>query len=102
MAALRSMYGCPFVIVVVFLAGVTTAQFSSDFYDQVCPQALPTIKMIVEQAIGLEPRMGASLLRLYFHGCFVNGCDGSLSLDDFHGFTGEKIAAPNLISVRGL
>ncbi|KAJ8624551.1 hypothetical protein MRB53_033083 [Persea americana] len=101
MAALRSMFGCMFVIVAAFLAGVTTAQLSSDFYDQVCPQALPTIKMVVEQAISLEPRMGASLLRLHFHDCFVNGCDGSILLDDFTGFTGEKTAAPNLNSVRG-
>lgn len=43
-----------------------------DFYDEVCPEALSTIKLIVEQAIALEPRMGASLVRLHFHDCFVN------------------------------
>ncbi|KAH0777502.1 hypothetical protein KY290_008913 [Solanum tuberosum] len=45
--------------------------------------------------------MGASLLRLFFHDCFVNGCDGSLLLDDTSSFTGEKRAAPNVNSVRG-
>ena len=72
MAALTSMFGCMFVIVAAFLAGATTAQLSPDFYDQACPQALPAIKIVVEQAIGREPRMGASLLRLHFHDCFVN------------------------------
>ncbi|KAL5550665.1 hypothetical protein UlMin_000841 [Ulmus minor] len=45
--------------------------------------------------------MGASLLRLHFHDCFVNGCDGSILLDDTSSFTGEKTAGPNVNSVRG-
>ncbi|XP_039067119.1 peroxidase 4-like [Hibiscus syriacus] len=45
--------------------------------------------------------MGASLLRLHFHDCFVNGCDGSILLDDNSTFTGEKTAAPNNNSARG-
>ncbi|XXG51336.1 hypothetical protein AAC387_Pa02g5133 [Persea americana] len=43
-------------------------------------------------------RMAASLLRLHFHDCFVNGCDGSVLLD---GTDGEKFALPNLNSARG-
>ncbi|KAJ4816973.1 Peroxidase [Rhynchospora pubera] len=76
-------------------------QLDPCFYDKVCPQALPTIKSIVEDAIKQEARMGASLLRLHFHDCFVNGCDGSILLDDTPTFTGEKNAAPNINSVRG-
>ncbi|KAJ8546137.1 hypothetical protein K7X08_018720 [Anisodus acutangulus] len=45
--------------------------------------------------------MAASLLRLHFHDCFVNGCDGSVLLDDTSTFTGEKNALPNRNSARG-
>ncbi|CAI0549097.1 unnamed protein product [Linum tenue] len=71
------------------------AQLTPDFYTSICPQALPTIRRIVNQAINDEPRMGASLLRMHFHDCFVNVCD------DTSNFTGEKTAGPNFNSVRG-
>ncbi|EEE59028.1 peroxidase P7 [Oryza sativa Japonica Group] len=86
---------------VVVAATMSSAQLDPHFYDGLCPAALPTIKRIVEEAVAAEPRMGASLLRLHFHDCFVNGCDGSILLDDTPFFTGEKNAAPNMNSVRG-
>jgi Peroxidase len=47
-------------------------QLDPHFYDKVCPKALPTIKSIIEDAIKQEARMGASLVRMHFHDCFVN------------------------------
>ncbi|URD93084.1 Peroxidase [Musa troglodytarum] len=67
-----------------------------------CPKDLSTNRMVVEEAIAQEPRMGASLLRLHFHDCFVNGCDGSIRLDDTSTFTGEKTAKSIKNSVRGV
>ncbi|KAK9009592.1 hypothetical protein V6N11_036123 [Hibiscus sabdariffa] len=83
--------------------GLATTVFSLSpkFYDKVCPQALPAINRIVKAAVQSEPRMGASLLRLHFHDCFVNGCDGSLLLDSTTAFETEKNARGNLNSVRG-
>lgn len=74
---------------------------SSDFYDKSCPCVLSIVNSVVKQAIAKEKRIGASLLRVHFHDCFVNGCDGSVLLDDTSTFTGEKTAKPNNNSLRG-
>ncbi|KAM6574060.1 hypothetical protein CsatA_022387 [Cannabis sativa] len=76
-------------------------ELSPNFYDHSCPAALPVIKRVVKAAVEKERRMGASLLRLHFHDCFVNGCDGSLLLDSSEMIDSEKLALPNVNSVRG-
>ncbi|ESW12129.1 hypothetical protein PHAVU_008G086900 [Phaseolus vulgaris] len=83
------------------LIGIVSAQLSSTFYAKTCPNALSTIKSEIVSAVNKEPRMGASLLRLHFHDCFVQGCDASVLLDDTSSFTGEKSAGPNANSIRG-
>ncbi|ERN04095.1 hypothetical protein AMTR_s00077p00014810 [Amborella trichopoda] len=90
-----------FVMAFLSLSAASYAQLSSTFYNSSCPNALSTIQTAVRSAVNNESRMGASLLRLHFHDCFVNGCDGSLLLDDNATFTGEKTARPNNNSVRG-
>ncbi|SPT20448.1 unnamed protein product [Triticum aestivum] len=81
-----------------FSAALVSADLSAEFYDESCPDALDIIEDAVRAAVSKESRMGASLLRLHFHDCFVNGCDGSVLLD---GATGEKNAVPNKNSLRG-
>ncbi|KAG6522585.1 hypothetical protein ZIOFF_019726 [Zingiber officinale] len=89
------------VLALVLLLGTSSAQLSTNFYASSCPSLLSTVKSAVQSAIDNERRMGASLLRLFFHDCFVNGCDGSILLDDTSSFMGEKTANPNNNSVRG-
>jgi hypothetical protein len=40
--------------------------------DRSCPKVFSTVKSAVQSAISQERRLGASLLRLHFHDCFVN------------------------------
>lgn len=89
------------VLCITSITNSAHGQLTSTFYDKVCPTALSIVKAAVNQAVTNEKRMGASLLRLHFHDCFVNGCDGSILLDDNSTFTGEKSAGPNANSVRG-
>ncbi|PKA56175.1 Cationic peroxidase 1 [Apostasia shenzhenica] len=89
------------IIMFLLFLSAASAQLSPTFYDTSCPKALPTIQAAVRSAVAGERRMGASLLRLHFHDCFVQGCDGSVLLDDTATFTGEKTAGPNKDSLRG-
>ncbi|WOL02080.1 hypothetical protein Cni_G10799 [Canna indica] len=76
-------------------------QLSPKFYARSCPRLEHIVRSTMAQAVRSEPRMAASILRLFFHDCFVNGCDASILLDDTATFTGEKNAFPNRNSARG-
>ncbi|KAM5582402.1 peroxidase N [Rosa sericea] len=90
---------CFLVVMILFaLSSVVKAQLSTDFYQQTCPNLLKIVRTEVQNAIKSEMRMAASLLRLHFHDCFVNGCDASILLDLPDG---EKSAFPNVNSARG-
>ncbi|KAF3330432.1 peroxidase 4-like protein [Carex littledalei] len=90
-----------FPLALFLFIGCAAAQLSTNYYTSACPNIFSTVKPVVQSAILKEKRMGASVLRLFFHDCFVNGCDGSLLLDDTANFTGEKNATPNKNSARG-
>ncbi|KAL2250335.1 cationic peroxidase 1 [Sesamum indicum] len=96
-----SNFPAPLMLVLLLLGVGANAQLSSNFYSSTCPNLLSIIKTAVDSAVRGDARMGASLLRLHFHDCFVNGCDASVLLDDTANFTGEKTAAPNVNSLRG-
>jgi peroxidase len=58
-------------LLLLCLAASASAQLSPKFYARSCPKLLGTIKGVVAAAVRNEARMGASLLRLHFHDCFV-------------------------------
>ncbi|CAN6810069.1 unnamed protein product [Brassica oleracea] len=93
------------IVVTLLLHGnnntVVEAQLSPDFYRNTCPLLHAAVRGAVTSAVAFDPRMGASLLRLFYLDCFVNGCDASILLDDTSSFTGEQNAASNHNSARG-
>ncbi|KAG8657781.1 peroxidase A2 [Manihot esculenta] len=80
---------------------LANGQLSPTFYDETCPYASCIIRQVIKQSMQSDPRIGASLIRLHFHDCFVNGCDGSILLDDSPNIESEKEAAANKNSARG-
>ncbi|KAJ8762352.1 hypothetical protein K2173_007510 [Erythroxylum novogranatense] len=72
-----------------------------EFYQFSCPQVDDIVMSVLKQAIAKDPRVAASLLRLHFHDCFVQGCDASVLLDDSATVVSEKNALPNKNSLRG-
>ncbi|XP_072958707.1 peroxidase P7-like [Typha angustifolia] len=83
------------------LASAAHGKLSANFYSTTCPDLQTIVRSAMAKAVAKEPRMAASILRLFFHDCFVNGCDGSILLDDAPTFKSEKNAAPNANSARG-
>ncbi|QCD97526.1 peroxidase [Vigna unguiculata] len=90
-----------FLILTIFLHP-SNAQLSSTFYSTTCPNVSSIVRSVIQQALQSDTRIAASLTRLHFHDCFVNGCDGSLLLDQGGNITlSEKNAVPNNNSARG-
>ncbi|OIT30563.1 PREDICTED: peroxidase 10-like [Nicotiana attenuata] len=85
----------------LFLSSFVYGQLDYKYYDATCPNLTKIVRYGIWSAVSNETRMAASLLRLHFHDCFVNGCDGSVLLDDTSTFTGEKNAPANRNSARG-
>ncbi|KAG9442424.1 hypothetical protein H6P81_018278 [Aristolochia fimbriata] len=97
-----SKFACILALILLLESSMQCqAQFSASFYDDTCPNALSTIRTAIRRAISRERRMAASLIRLHFHDCFVQGCDASILLDPTPSFTSEKNAPGNVNSAKG-
>ncbi|KAH8497463.1 hypothetical protein H0E87_019941 [Populus deltoides] len=90
-----------FIFMLFLLSTACQAKLSSAFYHKSCPKAESTIRTAIRTAIARERRMAASLIRLHFHDCFVQGCDASILLDETSSIQSEKTAGANNNSVRG-
>ncbi|CAL5085887.1 unnamed protein product [Urochloa decumbens] len=72
-------------------------------YYNSCPNAEDIVRKVVKDAVDKEPGMGAGLIRLFFHDCFVRGCDASVLLMNSSGSSAdaEMFGPPNKESLRG-
>ncbi|KAM0821441.1 hypothetical protein ACQ4PT_072209 [Festuca glaucescens] len=76
-------------------------QLSEGFYAGSCPGVHRVVRRVLKEAHRADARIYASLTRLHFHDCFVQGCDGSILLDNSSSVVSEKYARPNNNSARG-
>lgn len=67
------------------------------FYSSSCPHAEAIIRSTVQAQFQSNPTVAPGLLRMHFHDCFVQGCDGSILVN---GPNAEKTAPPNRL-LRG-
>ncbi|KAK6116540.1 hypothetical protein DH2020_049646 [Rehmannia glutinosa] len=72
------------------------------FYAQSCPQAEKIVNEVIHKNFRKDPTLAPAIVRLFFHDCFVTGCDASILLDATPtGEDVEKKAPHNGIFVRG-
>ncbi|KAI3715799.1 hypothetical protein L6452_22786 [Arctium lappa] len=89
------------ILLFLLLATLTTLALGQGtrvgFYRTTCPRVESIVRSAVQSGVRSNPRAGPGLLRMFFHDCFVNGCDASILID---GSSTEKTAVPN-IPIRG-
>ncbi|KAF6999845.1 hypothetical protein CFC21_015820 [Triticum aestivum] len=72
------------------------------YYEETCPEAESIVRASVSEAVAEDAGVGAGLIRLLFHDCFVQGCDASVLLDPTaSNQRPEKLGPPNINSLRG-
>ncbi|XP_078446862.1 peroxidase 5-like [Wolffia australiana] len=98
----RTMRGVLFMAFVLAVHSWTLVAASPSlkrgFYKKTCPQAERIVRNVVGPAVAANPGIGAGLIRLHFHDCFVRGCDASVLLE---GGDSEQMNIANLNSLRG-
>ncbi|XP_054779676.1 peroxidase 66-like [Prosopis cineraria] len=96
---LKNLLLCTTIFAFLALALLSQAELDVHHYDHTCPQLEKIIKDTVLNASQHDPKVPARILRMFFHDCFIRGCDASVLLDSTPTSKAEKDGPPN-ISVR--
>ncbi|KAF8088339.1 hypothetical protein N665_0545s0007 [Sinapis alba] len=68
-------------LVLIFVPSISSAQetnLTKDYYQETCPDFGKIVRETVTTKEGPPARTAAGILRLFFHDCFVEGCDASV------------------------
>ncbi|CAN1235194.1 Peroxidase 12 [Linum perenne] len=95
------------IISLACLLASTTAQLpapakgmSWTFYKNSCPKLESIVRTQLQKVFKKDIGQAAGLLRLHFHDCFVQGCDGSVLLTGSAGGPSAEQGAPPNLSLR--
>lgn len=84
------------LLIGVIFPHTTTAQLRQKYYAKTCPRVESIVRQAVQQKIKETFVTIPSVLRLFFHDCFVNGCDASVMIQSTPTNTAEKDHPDNL------
>ncbi|XP_031492701.1 peroxidase 11-like [Nymphaea colorata] len=91
-----------FLFAMLAMTALAQPYLTQDYYSGSCPSVVDIVRReMIEIAIVDRPKL-ASILRLHFHDCFVQGCDGSIFLESTDTMISEQEAIPNKDSIKGL
>ncbi|XP_020197978.1 peroxidase 2-like [Aegilops tauschii subsp. strangulata] len=83
--------------------GLGNGYYDNRWSRSYCPRAEGIVRDAVRDAVAAYPGIGAGLIRLFFHDCFVRGCDASvlLTTTNSNNSDTEREGLPNKNSLRG-
>lgn len=85
-----------FLVVGRFMMGLASGQaLSTSFYDGSCPSMKSVLANAVAARLQQDRSVAGPLLRLFFHDCFVQGCDASVLIKSTAGNSAERDSTPN-------
>ncbi|CAA0385391.1 unnamed protein product [Arabidopsis thaliana] len=87
-------------LIISVFPDTTTAQLSRGFYSKTCPNVEQIVRNAVQKKIKKTFVAVPATLRLFFHDCFVNGCDASVMIQSTPKNKAEK-DHPDNISLAG-
>ncbi|XP_073034428.1 peroxidase 43-like [Primulina eburnea] len=70
------------MLLILTFVGIAQGQLQVGFYANTCPDAEAIVTGVVREAVASDQTTAPALLRLHFHDCFVQGCEGSILIDN--------------------
>ncbi|XP_052160276.1 peroxidase P7-like [Oryza glaberrima] len=86
-----------FLLVALAFADESRPELSPAYYKKTCPNVENAVRTVMAHRVEMAP----AILRLFFHDCFVTGCDASVLLDRTDSMDSEKDAEPANTSLAG-
>ncbi|KQK18352.1 peroxidase 5 [Brachypodium distachyon] len=82
---------------------VVVESLQPGFYNQSCPEVEQVVRDVVDSEVGMDHTLAPGLIRIFFHDCFITGCDASILLDESPaGDVPEKQSSANGFTLHGL
>ncbi|KAM7510462.1 hypothetical protein LguiB_009337 [Lonicera macranthoides] len=82
--------------VCLIFPSIASAKLRKNYYANICPNVETTVRNVVNTKVQQTFVTIPATLRLFFHDCFVQGCDGSVIIQSTGTNTAEKDHPDNL------
>lgn len=90
-----------YLVISSCIVGITQGQLKVGFYESTCRDAESIVSGFVRDAAQSDRTSIPVLIRLHFHDCFVQGCDGSILIEgpdaEQHAFAHQGVRGRDII-----